>query len=146
MHGKWSQAGVPQKGWSCIGVEDLAVAQAALFDWSREQVVAFTTTNEISINPLHEKGFVSIGCAPCTRAIAPGEPERTDRWWEDEKKERVWIAYKSIAVTLTPSFSFSSVTMSAWGHPETRSIDCAKSAPPHCAEVAARYFQSCLEN
>jgi phosphoadenosine phosphosulfate reductase len=68
-------------------VEDLAVAQAALFDWSREQVVAFTTANEISINPLHEKGFVSIGCAPCTRAIAPGEPERTGRWWEDEKKK-----------------------------------------------------------
>ena len=36
---------------------------------------------DVPVNALHAKGFVSIGCAPCTRAIAPGEPERNGRWW-----------------------------------------------------------------
>jgi sulfate adenylyltransferase large subunit/phosphoadenylyl-sulfate reductase (thioredoxin) len=60
-----------------------------LFDWTREAVQAFALANEVPLNPLHAKGFVSIGCAPCTRAIAPGEPERAGRWWweTDDKKE-----------------------------------------------------------
>ena len=60
-----------------------------LFDWTREAVHAFAVTNQIPINPLHAKWFASIGCAPCTRAIAPGEPERAGRWWweQDDKKE-----------------------------------------------------------
>ncbi|HEY4921098.1 MAG TPA: phosphoadenylyl-sulfate reductase [Xanthobacteraceae bacterium] len=60
-----------------------------LFDWTREAVQAFAVANQVPVNPLHAKGFVSIGCAPCTRAIAPGEPERAGRWWweADEKKE-----------------------------------------------------------
>jgi phosphoadenosine phosphosulfate reductase len=56
-----------------------------LFDWSREKVVSFTTDNNVPVNALHETGFVSIGCAPCTRAINAGELERAGRWWwEDE--------------------------------------------------------------
>ncbi len=45
--------------------------------------------NSIPYNPLHDKGFVSIGCAPCTRAIRPGEDFRAGRWWweENTKKE-----------------------------------------------------------
>ncbi len=60
-----------------------------LFDWTREEVHAFAVANKVPINPLHAKGFISIGCAPCTRAVAPGEPERAGRWWweEDDKKE-----------------------------------------------------------
>jgi phosphoadenylyl-sulfate reductase (thioredoxin) len=60
-----------------------------LVDWSRDAVSAFAAANQVPLNPLHEKGFVSIGCAPCTRAIAPGEPERAGRWWweDDEHKE-----------------------------------------------------------
>ena len=42
----------------------------------------------VPYNVLHDQGFLSIGCAPCTRAIAPGEPERAGRWWwEDEAKK-----------------------------------------------------------
>jgi len=52
-----------------------------LFDWSREAVLAVVKANDIPINSLHAKGFVSIGCAPCTRAVQPGEPERNGRWW-----------------------------------------------------------------
>jgi len=60
-----------------------------LFDWTRGAVHAFALAHHIPINPLHAKNFLSIGCAPCTRAVAPGEPERAGRWWweQDEKKE-----------------------------------------------------------
>jgi phosphoadenosine phosphosulfate reductase len=60
-----------------------------LFDWTREQVLAFVQENGIPYNRLHDQGFLSIGRAPCTRAVAPGEPERAGRWWweRDNKKE-----------------------------------------------------------
>jgi phosphoadenosine phosphosulfate reductase len=59
-----------------------------LYDWSRDAVRTFAATHGVPINPLQERGFTSIGCAPCTRAIRPGEPERAGRWWwEDEGKK-----------------------------------------------------------
>lgn len=59
-----------------------------LFDWTRDTVHNFAAAQNTPISPLHASGFASIGCAPCTRAIAPGEPERAGRWWwEDSKKE-----------------------------------------------------------
>ncbi|RTL47854.1 MAG: phosphoadenylyl-sulfate reductase [Bradyrhizobiaceae bacterium] len=58
-----------------------------LYDWSREEVVAFTQKHAIPTNALHERNYLSIGCAPCTRAIRSGEPERAGRWWwESEGK------------------------------------------------------------
>jgi phosphoadenosine phosphosulfate reductase len=59
-----------------------------LFDWTREQVLAAVADNGVPVNPLHAKGFASIGCAPCTRAIAPGEPERNGRWWWETNSEK----------------------------------------------------------
>ena len=50
-----------------------------LFDWTREQTHAFVQANKVPHNALHDRGFLSIGCAPCTRAVAPGEPERAGR-------------------------------------------------------------------
>lgn len=60
-----------------------------LYDWSRERALDFAHRHEVPLNPLHERGFVSIGCAPCTRAVMPGEPERAGRWWweQDATKE-----------------------------------------------------------
>ncbi|WP_441478043.1 phosphoadenylyl-sulfate reductase [Bosea sp. 2KB_26] len=60
-----------------------------LLDWSREAALSFSKAEGIPLNPLHDKGFVSIGCQPCTRAIAPAEPERAGRWWweDDAAKE-----------------------------------------------------------
>lgn len=56
--------------------------------WTLQQVVEYLGKNNIPYNPLHDKGFVSIGCAPCTRAIQAGEDIRAGRWWwEDSKKE-----------------------------------------------------------
>ena len=60
-----------------------------LFDWTRDRVVAFVHDYCVPYNPLHDRGFLSIGCAPCTRAVLPGEAERAGRWWweQDEKTE-----------------------------------------------------------
>ena len=59
-----------------------------LLNWSTEQVAAYIQENNIPYNPLHDKGFVSIGCAPCTRAIKDGEDFRAGRWWwEDANKK-----------------------------------------------------------
>jgi phosphoadenosine phosphosulfate reductase len=52
-----------------------------LLDWSRDRVADLVGSERIPNNPLHQRGFLSIGCAPCTRAIKPGEPERAGRWW-----------------------------------------------------------------
>jgi phosphoadenosine phosphosulfate reductase len=59
-----------------------------LFDWTREQVVAFVREHSIPYNPLHDRGFMSIGCAPCTRAVAPGEPVRAGRWWWEQQQHK----------------------------------------------------------
>lgn len=59
-----------------------------LLHWTFEEVKALVTKENIPYNPLHDKGFVSIGCAPCTRAIKPGEDFRAGRWWwEDASKK-----------------------------------------------------------
>ncbi|KAI9431368.1 adenylylsulfate reductase, thioredoxin dependent [Russula earlei] len=59
-----------------------------LLHWTTEQVQEHIRRNNIPYNPLHDRGFVSIGCAPCTRAIKPGEDFRAGRWWwEDSSKK-----------------------------------------------------------
>lgn len=60
-----------------------------LYDWTRERVVNFTREQDVPVNILHERGFLSIGCAPCTRGVEPGAPERSGRWWweNDDKTE-----------------------------------------------------------
>ncbi|MBN8684163.1 MAG: phosphoadenylyl-sulfate reductase [Chitinophagales bacterium] len=59
-----------------------------LFDWSFEAVKAEVQSLQIPYNALHDRGFVSIGCAPCTRAIRPDEDFRAGRWWwEDQSKK-----------------------------------------------------------
>ncbi len=59
-----------------------------LLDWSYEKVKEFAIKNEIPYNILHDKGFVSIGCEPCTRAIKPGEDFRSGRWWWDDSDKK----------------------------------------------------------
>jgi phosphoadenosine phosphosulfate reductase len=60
-----------------------------LLRWSRRDAVRFTAAHDVPVNALHAQGFLSIGCAPCTRALRPGEDERAGRWWweQDGKKE-----------------------------------------------------------
>ena len=52
-----------------------------LADWSLERLEAYVERHNIPLNPLHARGFPSIGCQPCTRAIRPGEDIRAGRWW-----------------------------------------------------------------
>lgn len=59
-----------------------------LLAWSFDEVKQYVKAHNVPYNPLHDKGFVSIGCAPCTRAILEGEDFRAGRWWwEDESKK-----------------------------------------------------------
>ena len=65
------------------------VKAAPLHDWTRAQVADFCAAEQVPVNPLHDQGYPSIGCEPCTRALRPGEPERAGRWWweQEEAKE-----------------------------------------------------------
>jgi phosphoadenosine phosphosulfate reductase len=59
-----------------------------LADWTLERVEAYIAEHNVPVNALHAKGYPSIGCQPCTRAIEPGEPIRAGRWWwEDETRK-----------------------------------------------------------
>ncbi|MSQ10695.1 MAG: phosphoadenylyl-sulfate reductase [Dehalococcoidia bacterium] len=65
--------------------------------WSSDQVWEYIRANDVPYNPLHDVGFPSIGCAPCTRAVAPGEDPRAGRWWweldPDAKECGIHIGY-----------------------------------------------------
>ena len=52
-----------------------------LADWSEDDVWEYIRANQVPYNPLHDKGYPSIGCEPCTRAVEPGEDVRAGRWW-----------------------------------------------------------------
>ncbi len=59
-----------------------------LADWSQNQVWAHIRERKIPYNRLHDQGFPSIGCAPCTRAVAPGEDVRAGRWWWETPEQK----------------------------------------------------------
>jgi phosphoadenosine phosphosulfate reductase len=59
-----------------------------LADWSEEDVWHYIRSNNVPYNPLHDKGYPSIGCEPCTRAIQPGEDVRAGRWWWENPESR----------------------------------------------------------
>jgi len=59
-----------------------------LLDWSSKQVWDYIRINKLPYNPLHDAGFQSIGCQPCTRPLRPAEHERAARWWWEDKTKR----------------------------------------------------------
>lgn len=59
-----------------------------LADWSEEDVWNYIRSNGVPYNPLHDKGYPSIGCEPCTRAIQPGEDVRAGRWWWENPESK----------------------------------------------------------
>ena len=77
---------LPQVEWDEV---NQVIKYHPILHWTTEQVNDYIKKYNIPYNPLHDRGFVSIGCAPCTRAIKPGEDFRAGRWWwEDaDKKE-----------------------------------------------------------
>jgi phosphoadenosine phosphosulfate reductase len=56
--------------------------------WSDGELQAYASENRVPVNPLHKKGYPSIGCAPCTRAIQPGEHPRAGRWWWENPENK----------------------------------------------------------
>ena len=79
-----SRAGVPK-----VEEADGRIKISPLADWSAEQVERYIRDHDVPVHPLYARGYTSIGCAPCTRAVGVDEDERAGRWWweEDTKKE-----------------------------------------------------------
>jgi phosphoadenosine phosphosulfate reductase len=59
-----------------------------LIDWSLDEVWAYVREHKVPYNALHDAGYPSIGCAPCTRAVAPGEDVRAGRWWWESPDQK----------------------------------------------------------
>jgi len=59
-----------------------------IYDWALDNVWAYAKAHHVPYNPLHDKGFPSIGCAPCTRAVREGEDFRAGRWWWEDKSKK----------------------------------------------------------
>lgn len=59
-----------------------------LSNWTSDQVWQYIQANDVPFNPLHSQGFVSIGCAPCTRTILPHQHERQGRWWWENPDDK----------------------------------------------------------
>ena len=72
-----SGAGVGRRPTSAVKANPLA-------EWSEAQVWDYLRSHGVPYNVLHDQGFLSIGCAPCTRAVEPGEPARAGRWWWEQ--------------------------------------------------------------
>ena len=59
-----------------------------LVDWTQEEVMGYIKKNSVPYNRLHDLGYPSIGCAPCTRAVKPGEDVRAGRWWWENPEHK----------------------------------------------------------
>lgn len=69
--------------------EDHQLAKwSPLADWSEAEVWAYLKTHKVPYNALHDQGFLSIGCAPCTRAVQEGEDARAGRWWWEHPESK----------------------------------------------------------
>lgn len=64
------------------------VKVSPLADWTRERLEAYAAEHNVPVHPLHHRGYPSIGCAPCTRAVRPGEDERAGRWWWEQPEHK----------------------------------------------------------
>jgi phosphoadenosine phosphosulfate reductase len=70
------------------GAGETLVKYNPLANWRSVDVWRYIREHEVPFNTLHERGFVSIGCDPCTRAILPGQHEREGRWWWEESTKK----------------------------------------------------------
>lgn len=77
-----------------------------LLDWKVSDVWAYLKEHDVPYNSLHDRGYTSIGCAPCTRAVTPGEDIRAGRWWWENPETRecgLHPGKASVASTLLPA-------------------------------------------
>ena len=81
------------------------IKASPLADWTRADVETYVHDNAIPYNVLHDRGFPSIGCAPCTRAVRIGESERAGRWWwEQEAKKECGLHLRPPPAAEAPAF------------------------------------------
>ena len=74
-----------------------------LIKWSYADTMDYINKFNVPYNRLHDKGFISIGCAPCTRAIEPGEDARAGRWWWETSQKECGLHETKIAVSSNPT-------------------------------------------
>jgi len=74
-----------------------------LADWSLDRVWDYVRTNEVPYHELFDHGYTSIGCAPCTRAVLPGETERAGRWWWEQDTDKECGIHCSVQLLGTKS-------------------------------------------
>jgi len=80
-----TRAGLAEQAWD----EDHQLTKInPLIDWSLDEVWDYVREFEVPYNALHDQGYPSIGCAPCTRAIEPGEDVRAGRWWWESPEQK----------------------------------------------------------
>jgi len=78
------EQGLTRKGIKKVEIDEVndgIVKVNPLADWTSEDVWSYIREKGLPYNPLHDKGYISIGCAPCTRPVKPGEDFRAGRWW-----------------------------------------------------------------
>jgi len=81
-----------------------------LADWTSDEIWRYVRANDVPYNALHDRGYPSIGCAPCTRAVQPGEDPRAGRWWWEASSLKECGLHAKPAHRAAPSTS---------AHPET---------------------------
>jgi phosphoadenosine phosphosulfate reductase len=104
MTGRRADQSVTRTSTPEVEVDDVHGGIAKLnpiIRWSMEEVRAYADKHRVPIHPLHDRGYPSIGCAPCTRAIHPGEHERAGRWWWENPENKecgIHVAGEPIAI------------------------------------------------
>jgi phosphoadenosine phosphosulfate reductase len=84
-----------------------------LADWSEQDVRDYLGEYAVPYNALHDRGFASIGCAPCTRAITPGEDPRAGRWWWEDPQTKECGLHTAATVALAARAPHAAIGVSA---------------------------------
>ena len=71
-----------------VSVDGPRLKLSPLAEWSADQVDAYIAANQVPLHALYAKGYATIGCGPCTRAIKPGEALRAGRWWWENEGDK----------------------------------------------------------
>jgi thioredoxin-dependent adenylylsulfate APS reductase len=71
-----------------VDLDAAPVKLSPLADWTAEQVEDYLRRNDVPRHPLYARGYTSIGCDPCTRAVKAGDPERAGRWWWEQDADK----------------------------------------------------------
>lgn len=72
-----------------------------LIGWTSAQVWGYIRDHDVPYNALHDRGFISIGCEPCTRPVHPGQHEREGRWWWEEETKKECGLHLAVVTTVT---------------------------------------------